>query len=231
MPWTDAELARIVGDDIEGGWLVNLGIGLPTSVISYLYGRDVLVHAENGIIGIGPPPAAGEEDIDVVNPGKEFATVIPGGAFMDSVTSFGLMRSGRLDLAVVGAYQVSFDGDLANWRLPGRKLAGIGGAADLAVGARRIWVMTRYLSPDGKPKLMPRCTYPLTARRVVRRVYTDQGVFSCGPAGASLLRAAPAIDDARLRADLEVAGPAPPFAEPRRITRRGHGGRQHEEMT
>lgn len=207
MPWTDAELAKVVGDDIEDGWVVNLGIGLPTLVTTHLYGREILVHAENGIIGIGPPPPAGQEDIDVVNPGKEFATVVPGGAFMDSVTSFALMGSGRLDLAIVGAYQVSFGGDLANWRLPGRKLAGIGGAADLAAGARRLWVMTRYAAPDGGPKLMPCCTYPLTARGVVDRVYTDQGVFACGPHGAMLLRPAPGADEQGLRASLEAAEP------------------------
>ena len=199
MPWTDAELAHLVGRDIEEGWVVNLGIGLPTTVIDELYGRDVMVHAENGIIGLGPPPSADAEDVDVVNPGKQFATLVPGGAFIDSVISFTLMRSGRLDLAVVGAYQVSFTGDLANWRLPRRKIAGIGGAADLAVGARRIWVMMKFRGPDGSPKLMPACDYPLTARGVVQRVYTDQGVVECGPRGATLIRAAPDVDEQELR--------------------------------
>lgn len=199
MPWTLVEMAALVAADIEDGWVVNFGIGLPTSVIDHIYGRDVLVHAENGIIGLGPPPPAGEEDADLVNPGKQFATLVPGGAFVDSVTSFTLMRGGRLDLAVVGAYQVSFGGDLANWRLPGRKLAGIGGAADLAVGARRIWVMTRFRGPDGMPKLLPSCDYPLTARGVVERVYSDEGIFACGPDGASLVRAAPETSEDALR--------------------------------
>ena len=164
ISWTKEELALLVAQDMQDGWLVNLGIGMPTSVIDHLFHRDVLVHSENGVIGIGPPPPASEEDIDLVNPGKEYATLIPGGAFIDSVMSFTLMRGGRMDLAVMGAYQVSEVGDLANWRLPKGRLAGIGGAADLAVGARRLWVMMSYRAPDGSPKIVPNCTYPLTAR-------------------------------------------------------------------
>ena len=202
MTWSREELASIVAEDIEDGWLVNLGIGLPTSVIDYLWERDVLVHAENGVVGIGPPPPPGEEDIDLVDPGKGYATLVTGGAFIDSVMSFTLIGSGRLDLGVMGAYQVSFTGDLANFRLPGSRVAGIGGAADLAVGARRRWVMMTYLSKEGEHKLVPSCTYPHTARGVTDRVYTDHGIFECGPRGARLLRLAPGCDRAQLEADL-----------------------------
>jgi 3-oxoacid CoA-transferase B subunit len=198
MPWSDEELAQLVADDIEEGWVVNLGIGLPTQVAKWLEGREVLVHAENGIVGIGAPARPGEEDEDIVNPGKQYATLVAGGAFMDSALSFALMRGGRLDLAIVGAYQVSYDGDLANWRLPNTRLAGIGGAADLAVGAQRMWVMTKLFSPDGSPKLMSRCTFELTARGVVDRVYTDHGVFFIGGERPRVIRTAPDIDASSL---------------------------------
>lgn len=211
MPWTDAELAALLASDIEDGWVVNLGIGMPTLVIRSLYTRNVLVHSENGIIGMGPPPSTAEEDPDLVNAGKEYASIIPGGAFIDSIMSYALMRGGRLDLAVVGAYQVSFEGDLANWRLPGRRLSGIGGVADLAVGARRLWVMTRFFGPNSQPKLVPKCSYPLTARRVVRRVYSDQGVFAVGPEGLTLLRAAPGVDPDELTTSLQQLS-SPPTA-------------------
>jgi 3-oxoacid CoA-transferase B subunit len=206
---------------MEDGWVINLGIGLPTLVANELTGRDVLVHAENGIIGVGPPPAEGEEDMDVVNPGKDFATVVPGGSFIDSIQSFTLMRGGRLDLGVVGAYQVSFGGDLANWRLPGRRLAGIGGAADLVTGALRVWVMTRYHGPDGQPKLMRHCTYPVTARARVSRLYTDQGIFTCGPDGAGLVEVAPGCDRQQLLADLAEGSKSPPAVESTAPPRQG----------
>ena len=209
MPWSKEELALLVAEDVQDGWLVNLGIGLPTMVINHLWERDVLVHAENGVVGIGPPPPAAEEDIDLVDPGKGYATLVTGGAFVDSVTSFTLMRSGRMDLAVMGAYQVSFTGDLANFRLPGNRVAGIGGAADLAVGARRRWVMMTHHTKDGEPKLVPSCTYPLTAKGVIDRVYTDHGIFECGPNGARLFQLAPGSDRKQLEAELTGTGARP----------------------
>ena len=202
MPWSKQEIAEIIAEDVEDGWLVNLGIGQPTMIIDYLRHRDVLVHSENGVVGIGPPPPPEREDMDLVNPGKEFATLVPGGAFIDSIMSFTLMRSGRMDLAVMGAYQVSFSGDLANWRLPGRRIAGIGGAADLAVGARRLWVMMSFYARDGQPKLVAACSYPLTARSVVDRVYTDVGVFEITQGEVRQLRSAPGIDEAALESHL-----------------------------
>jgi len=176
-PWTVEELALRVARDVEDRWIVNVGIGLPQAVVPYLAARDVILHSENGIVGLGPAPPEGEGDPDIVNAGKEFATVVPGAAFMDTGTSFALIRGGRLDLALMGAYEVSADGDLANWKLAGSKIGGIGGAADLAHGARRLWVMTTLFDKHGAPKLVRRCRHPITARHVARRVYTDYGVF------------------------------------------------------
>jgi len=173
MPWSTDEIAQRVAADIQPGWVVNLGIGLPTFVAGYIRAPGVLVHSENGILGMGPPPEPGKEDVDLVDAGKNPVTVVPGAAFMDTLTSFSLIRGGHLALALMGAYQVSADGDLANWRLPGRKTGGIGGAADLAAGAQRVWVAMTHTSSKDAPKLVDRCTFPLTARGVVSRVYTD----------------------------------------------------------
>jgi 3-oxoacid CoA-transferase B subunit len=177
MPWTEAEIADRVAADIGDGWVVNLGVGMPTLVAERLSRRPVLVHAENGILGVGPPPEPGREDPDIIDPGKNPVTIVPGAAYMDSGVSFALIRGGHLDLAVMGAFQVSAGGDLANWRLPGRRGGAIGGAADLAAGSRRVWVMTSHVTKDGQPKLVGKCTYPLTARGVVTRVYTDLAVL------------------------------------------------------
>ncbi|MFB3738154.1 MAG: 3-oxoacid CoA-transferase subunit B [Candidatus Velamenicoccus archaeovorus] len=199
MPWTDEQLAERIAQDIEPGWIINLGIGIPTLVAGYLHTPGVLVHAENGILGVGPRPAPGREDPDIIDPGKNPATVVPGAAFMDSLTSFGLIRGGHLDLAVVGAYQVSAGGDLANWRLPDRRVGGIGGAADLAAGARRIWVAMRYRAKDGSSKLVSECTYPLTAKGVVSRIYADLCVLHILPEGVQLVELAPGVEEEELR--------------------------------
>jgi 3-oxoacid CoA-transferase B subunit len=183
MAWTNEELAGLVAADIGAGWVVNLGVGLPTLVAERLYGRPVLVHSENGILGVGPPPPIGEEDPDIIDPGKNPVTIVTGAAYMDSLTSFALIRGGHLDLAVMGAFQVSERGDLANWRLPGRRGGAIGGAADLAAGSKRVWAMTTHVTKDGEPKLLRACTYPLTATGVVTRVYTDLAVLDITPTG------------------------------------------------
>jgi 3-oxoacid CoA-transferase subunit B len=203
MAWTEDELARIVADDIEDGWVVNLGVGQPVSVARWLEGRPVLVHSENGILGMGPRPAAGHEDPDLVDAGKSPVTVVPGAAFMDSATSFAIIRGGRLDLSLMGAYQVSDRGDLANWRLPGRKRGAIGGAADLVVGARRVWIMTTHVTRDGSPKLVRECTYPLTARGVATRVYSDLAVIDVGPEGFAIRRCAPGVSEEEVRGRTE----------------------------
>lgn len=209
MPWTDDELARRVADDIEDGWVVNLGVGLPTTVVAHLHGRPVLVHAENGILGVGPPPAEGEEDPDIVDPGKNPVTIVEGAAFMDSATSFALIRGGHLDLAVMGAYQVSESGDLANWRLPHQRRGAIGGAADLAAGSRRVWAMLAHRTRDGASKLVRSCTYPMTAPSVVGRIYTELGVFEVASGRLRVLDLAAGVTEAEVieatEASLEVA--------------------------
>lgn len=209
MPWTNNQLATRVAADIEDGWVVNLGVGMPTLVAERLYGRPVLVHAENGILGVGPPPREGEEDPDIIDPGKNPVTIVRGAAYMDSATSFSLIRGGHLDLAVMGAYQVSDTGDLANWRLPQHRRGAIGGAADLAAGSRRVWVMLMHCTTEGAPKLVRDCTYPLTARSVVSRIYTDLAVLDVVPGGLRAVELAPDVSAAQLRevteARLEVA--------------------------
>jgi 3-oxoadipate CoA-transferase, beta subunit len=202
--WTDQELARRLAADIGDGWIVNLGVGLPTLVAEQLHGRPVLVHAENGILGVGPPPAPGEEDPDIVDPGKNPVTIVPGASYMDSAVSFALIRGGHLDLSVMGAYQVAASGDLANWRLPGRRGGAIGGAADLAAGSRRVWVMTTHRTKEGAAKLVRACTYPLTAAGVVTRVYTDLAVLDVVGTGFRVLELAPGVTADELRAATEA---------------------------
>lgn len=210
MAWTDEEVAANVARDIQDGWVVNLGVGMPTLVAKLIHTRPILVHAENGILGVGPPPPPGQEDPDVIDPGKSPVTIVSGSAFMDSLTSFGLIRGGHLDLAVMGAFQVSEQGDLANWRLPGRRRGAIGGAADLAAGSRRVWVMTTHVTKDGDPKLVERCSYPLTARAVVTRVYTDLAVLDVSDGHFWLRRIAPdtTVDDVERQtgASVQVMG-------------------------
>ena len=200
MAWTNEELADIVAGDVADGWYVNLGVGLPTLVAERLVGRPVLVHAENGILGVGPPPPTGEEDPDVIDPGKNPVTIVPGAAYMDSLISFSIIRGGHLDLSVMGAFQVSASGDLANWRLPGRKGGAIGGAADLAAGSRRVWAMTTHTTREGDPKLVREVTYPMTAVRVVTRVYSDLAVLDVADGRFRVIRLAPGVTPDELRA-------------------------------
>jgi 3-oxoacid CoA-transferase B subunit len=157
---------------------VNLGIGIPTLVGGCLTeGSEIIFHSENGLLGMGPAPAFGEADGDLIDAGKNPVTVVPGGCYMSQVDSFALIRGGHLDLAVLGAFQVSGRGDLANWANPGEVIPAVGGAMDLVVGARDVWVAMKHTTPGGAPKLVETCTYPLTGRGVVGRVYTDLAVF------------------------------------------------------
>lgn len=178
-PLTRAEMARRVAQDIPDGSYVNLGIGLPTLVANYVpAGREVIYHSENGILGMGPAPAPGEEDPELINAGKDLVTLLPGGAYVHHTDSFMIMRGGHLDVSVLGAFQVSARGDLANWATDDDTYPpAVGGAMDLAVGARRVLVLTTHTTSDGRPKLLERCTYPLTAAGVVDRVYTDLAVI------------------------------------------------------
>ena len=199
--WTTEELADRVAADIPDGWTINLGIGMPISLAPVLEHRRVLLHSENGVLGMGRPPAEGEEDWDLVSAGKRATTMVPGGAIVDSSVSFSLIRGGRLNLSVMGAYQVAVDGDLANWRLPDKTIAGIGGAADLAAGAQRVWVMMKLRSKTGELRVVERCTFPLTARGCVSRVYTDEAVFVRGEDEMTITAVAPGVDAEQLGRD------------------------------
>ena len=183
------ELARRVAQDIPDGAYVNLGIGQPTAVANHIPpGREIILHSENGILGMGPAPAAGQEDYDLINAGKQPVTLRPGGAFFHHADSFAMMRGGHLDVCVLGAFQVSVTGDLANWSTgePGA-IPAVGGAMDLAVGARQTWVMMDLLTRAGESKIVARCSYPLTAIGCVRRIYTDLATFACSPQGLRLI--------------------------------------------
>lgn len=185
------ELARRVAQDIADGSYVNLGIGQPTLVANHIpEGREVILHSENGILGMGPAPAAGSEDYDLINAGKQPVTLLPGGVFFHHADSFAMMRGGHLDVCVLGAFQVSVTGDLANWSTgePGA-IPAVGGAMDLAVGARRTWVMMDLLTKKGESKIVAQCTYPLTAIACVKRIYTDLATFECTPQGLRLIDA------------------------------------------
>lgn len=177
--WTRDEMAARVAHDIAEGSVVNLGIGLPTLVANHLpTGREVLLHSENGVLGMGPAPAAGQEDYDLINAGKQPVTLRRGGSFFHHADSFAMMRGGHIDICVLGAFQVSAAGDLANWHTgePGA-IPAVGGAMDLATGARQTWVMMEHLTKAGSSKLVPQCSYPLTGLACVKRVYTDLAVI------------------------------------------------------
>ena len=178
MPYTKDQIARRAAEEIPPGSIVNLGIGLPTLVADYLPPEHgTWLHSENGLLGMGPFPWDGEEDPQVINAGKQTVTVLPGGSTFDSALSFGMIRGGHVDLAMLGAMQVSARGDLANWAVPGGKVMGIGGAMDLASGCRRVIVLMQHTTKEGEAKLVATCNYPLTARGVVDRIITELGVF------------------------------------------------------
>lgn len=194
-------IARRIAEDIPEGWFVNLGIGMPTAVSDYIPPeREVIFHAENGVIGIGPAPAPEEADPYLVNAGVQPITLLTGAALVHHADSFAIARGGHLDLCVLGAFQVDEAGDLANWAHgltePTRQ---IGGAMDLAVGAQRVWVAMEHCTKAGEPRLLPRCTYPLTARGVVQRVYTDLAVLEVTPAGFAVREMVPGLDFATLQ--------------------------------
>ena len=185
MPLTRDEMARRVAQDIADGSYVNLGIGLPTLVGNHVpVGREVVYHSENGILGLGPAPLPGQEDPELINAGKELVTLLPGGAYVHHTDSFVIMRGGHLDVSVLGAFQVAANGDLANWATDDDDFPpAVGGAMDLAVGAKRVLVLTTHTTSGGGLKLLERCTYPLTAAAVVDRVYTDLAVLDVTPGG------------------------------------------------
>ena len=183
------QLAQRVARDMFDGAYVNLGIGMPTLVANHLpQGVEVILHSENGLLGMGPAPVAGEEDYDLINAGKQPVTLLPGGAYFHHADSFAMMRGGHLDICVLGAFQVSASGDLANWHTgEANAIPAVGGAMDLAVGARETWVMMDLLTKQGRSKVVAKCTYPLTAVACVKRIYTDWATLACTAQGLQLI--------------------------------------------
>ena len=200
QPRSRQAMAARAAQDIAEGWCVNLGIGIPTLVADAIpNGREVLIQSENGILGMGPAPAADAIDPWIVNAGKQFVTLLPGASLFHHADSFAMIRGGHLDLCLLGAFEVAANGDVANWSTSSSDQApAVGGAMDLALGAKRLWILMEHNARDGRPKLVERCRLPLTAPGAVSRIYTDLAVLAVGPNGFEVLEMVPGLTRARL---------------------------------